>query len=207
MEPVLRKGDSIEVASPDHLRIGDLIVFQSEGQLVCHRIRKILEDGRVETQGDASSFPDARLKIESIFGKVRKIHRVMRIPGFSWIRKFESPVRQVIEILKRNSVLNPFLRTILSSQVRFFLAHRSVKSLEGYEDWELREGNFLAAEAAGSEMLLVARFKNSWLASLHLGSQKLQIRRLVSGLGIEETLKTIAKDLESCLSLQSKSAI
>ena len=79
MSPSMNVGDLVVVApqSPDDLKVGDVIVFQSPigNSLVCHRIIAITqEDGSLvfHTKGDYNEDPDPfTLQSDSIVGKVQ----------------------------------------------------------------------------------------------------------------------------------------
>jgi signal peptidase len=79
MSPSMKVGDLVVVApqSPDDLKVGDVIVFQSPigNGLICHRIIAITqEDGSLvfHTKGDNNEDPDPfTLQSNSIVGKVQ----------------------------------------------------------------------------------------------------------------------------------------
>ena len=69
MEPELAVNDMIIVVSRDSYEEGDVVVFQSYGTLIVHRIISI--DGEtVVTQGDANPSPDAPIELADIKGEV-----------------------------------------------------------------------------------------------------------------------------------------
>lgn len=69
MEPELQINDMIIVTAQDSYQVGDVVVYQSYGTLIVHRI--ISMDGEtVITQGDANGTPDPAIKISDIKGEV-----------------------------------------------------------------------------------------------------------------------------------------
>lgn len=69
MEPELEVDDLIIVKQQDEYFVGDMVVFQSHGVLIVHRI--IAMDGEtVITQGDANNTADDPIQLEDIKGSV-----------------------------------------------------------------------------------------------------------------------------------------
>lgn len=69
MEPELQVNDMIIVTARDSYGVGDVVVYQSYGTLIVHRIISI--DGEsVITQGDANQTPDPAIKLSDIKGEV-----------------------------------------------------------------------------------------------------------------------------------------
>lgn len=82
MEPTLYKGDLLLVKAQSDYSAGDIVVYQSAGILVVHRIIEI--DGTtVTTQGDANNAPDEPFDAGCIKGSV-----VGRIPGVGYVIDF-----------------------------------------------------------------------------------------------------------------------
>ncbi len=69
MEPELSKNDLIVVKAQDEYFVDDIVVFQSKGDLVVHRIIRFEGDTAV-TMGDANNVEDEPINIDSIKGKV-----------------------------------------------------------------------------------------------------------------------------------------
>lgn len=69
MEPTLSKGDLIFVKQTDAIALGDIVVFQSDGMLVVHRVIGIDAD-TVRTQGDANNTADPMIEKTAIMGTV-----------------------------------------------------------------------------------------------------------------------------------------
>ena len=79
MEPVLHVDDLIIVRKAEEFTVGDLVVYQSEQELIVHRIVSI--DGEtVITKGDANDTEDEPISTDEIQGKV-----VRRIPAMGKI--------------------------------------------------------------------------------------------------------------------------
>lgn len=69
MEPELQVNDMIIVIARDSYEVGDVVVYQSYGTLIVHRIISI--DGEsVVTQGDANQTADPAIKLSDIKGEV-----------------------------------------------------------------------------------------------------------------------------------------
>ena len=69
MEPELSVNDVIIVQQQDGYEVGDVVVYQSSGALVVHRIVRI--DGEtVVTKGDANNVEDSEMSISLIKGEV-----------------------------------------------------------------------------------------------------------------------------------------
>lgn len=94
MEPVLYKGDLLLVKERQDYAEGDIVVYQSEGLLVVHRIIDI--DGRsVTTQGDANNIPDESFDMDCIKGEV-----VLRMPAAGYVIDFlKTPAGVIVLIL------------------------------------------------------------------------------------------------------------
>ena len=69
MEPALSVDDLILVREADTYAVGDVVVFQTGGVLVVHRIIAI-EGDTVTTQGDANPSPDEPMSTALIMGRV-----------------------------------------------------------------------------------------------------------------------------------------
>lgn len=69
MEPALSVDDLIIVQRQDSYELGDMVVFQSGGSVVVHRIIE-LDGDMVTTKGDANNAPDEEMSISNIKGVV-----------------------------------------------------------------------------------------------------------------------------------------
>jgi len=58
MSPAIERGDLLLVMRPDHVELGDIVVFEADGSVVTHRVVAIGDDGGYVTQGDANPSPD-----------------------------------------------------------------------------------------------------------------------------------------------------
>ncbi len=92
MLPFLYDGDMVLVTPfLDQLEIGDIIVYQTAGVLVTHRVIHINysnnEDTTYRTKGDNSIMPDPPIISGAIIGKViaiKRSHREMRLDNRKW---------------------------------------------------------------------------------------------------------------------------
>lgn len=82
MEPTLYKGDLLFVKEQSDYSVGDIVVYQSEGILVVHRIVATTGD-TVTTRGDANNVPDRPFDAGCIKGSV-----IGRIPGVGYVIDF-----------------------------------------------------------------------------------------------------------------------
>jgi len=76
MEPALKVNDVVIVRESDSYAVGDIVVFQSEKNLVVHRVIAA-EGDSITTQGDANNVADAPIEISAVKGEV-----VACLPGF-----------------------------------------------------------------------------------------------------------------------------
>jgi len=84
MAPTLKPGDAIAVQPVpiEALRTGDLILFEHEGQLVCHRLVGLSDDGStLLTRGDATSSPGERIGLDRVLAKVVAIRKRTVLAG------------------------------------------------------------------------------------------------------------------------------
>jgi signal peptidase I len=72
MYPIIQSNDLLIFRSSKKLdyRRGDVVVFQRGHQLVCHRIKRILPNDRLETQGDSCIQSDGEVSKTDILGVV-----------------------------------------------------------------------------------------------------------------------------------------
>lgn len=82
MEPTFSAGDLIVVQETDVLSVGDIVVYQSGGSLVVHRIIQAGEEAII-TQGDANNVDDGVIQRSAVKGKV-----LFWIPGLGNIVSF-----------------------------------------------------------------------------------------------------------------------
>lgn len=86
MEPTLRVDDLIIVRQAEHYSEGEIVVYQSAGELIVHRI--LSADGETfTTKGDANNTADAPITADAIRGTVvsrvpfaGKLVRILRTP-------------------------------------------------------------------------------------------------------------------------------
>lgn len=75
MAPTLRPGDEVgvEPVPTDEFRVGDLVLFEQRGQLICHRL--VEKSAAWLTRGDAGDGPGERIRPEQVHGKVVSIRK------------------------------------------------------------------------------------------------------------------------------------
>lgn len=103
MYPVIRAGDKIYVESLKGKKPGkgDIILFKSGENMVCHRLVRIFERNGTtyyQTRGDAFFHKDTSITYEQIIGRVVRIDR----PSMSWTRK----ILLLSPFLRRVTILN-----------------------------------------------------------------------------------------------------
>lgn len=81
MEPALSVNDLVLVRSADTYEVGDVVVYQSEGTLVIHRIVAISGE-TVTARGDANNADDAPVRLADIKGKL-----VLAIPNLGAVTR------------------------------------------------------------------------------------------------------------------------
>lgn len=96
MLPLLRPGDTVCIAPccPEHVRPGEIIIFQRGNTLITHRVLACSAHS-LQTRGDSCRFSDAPIQAADILGRVvaierdgsrhpikqRAWHRLYRVPG------------------------------------------------------------------------------------------------------------------------------
>ena len=87
MEPTISIDDMILVKKADEYKLDDMVVFQSNNELIVHRIVNI-EDDMITTRGDANNTDDEPIHVSSIKGKVVGI-----VDNIGWFIDFlKSPI-------------------------------------------------------------------------------------------------------------------
>ena len=91
MEPELSVNDLVIIAKSDSYETGDTVVYQSQGDLIIHKI--IETDGvTAVTQGTANNIPDEPIPVEAIKGKL-----VLKLPKIGLaVRGIRTPIGVVI---------------------------------------------------------------------------------------------------------------
>lgn len=99
MEPTLSVDDLIIIKKTDDYKVDDVIVFQTEGIVVVHRVVGMEEDMYV-TRGDANNVNDEPIHEKNIIGEV-----IFVVPGIgNIIEAIKSPVG-MISILSVSFIL------------------------------------------------------------------------------------------------------
>ncbi len=115
MFPVIRTGDRITIeAVSGKPSIGDIIVFQSNGQMICHRLVKTFKKDGVQyyqTRGDAFFKRDMPITYEHIIGRVIQIQRT-NVSIYRRILLILSPITNRFTILNA-AVVRMLIKTRL----------------------------------------------------------------------------------------------
>ncbi len=70
MVPTLNVNDVVVVKSSDSYSVGDIVVFQKDGDMVIHRLIEYDEaEGMIKTKGDANNVDDGYTSIDAVKGK------------------------------------------------------------------------------------------------------------------------------------------
>lgn len=93
MEPTLKVNDLVFITESDTYEVGDIVVYQSENQLIIHRIKSISDD-KIITQGDANNIADSPIYPNQIKGKF-----VFRIPIIGFVFKMLKTVPGTLCVL------------------------------------------------------------------------------------------------------------
>ncbi len=94
MFPLIGTGDKITISTIRNPKIGDILVFRRDDQMVCHRLVKAFERNgtrHFQTRGDSFFNPDEPVTADQILGRVIRIERG-RIPLVRRILLFAYPV-------------------------------------------------------------------------------------------------------------------
>jgi signal peptidase len=130
MTPAIRAGDAILARPVSHRpRVGDVVVYEAQGQVVTHRVVEVTPEG-VVTKGDANEAADPWVVMPSqIRGRM-----VMRLPYVGWVLAFlRHPVGWVL--------------LVVVPAVAFVLLY-GVRTLRAYGQW--RSGAERLSPADGS---------------------------------------------------------
>lgn len=120
MEETLSVNDLAVIHRQKEYEIGDIIVYQSDGELIIHRIIK-MEGDKLVTQGDANHVPDTPIRFSDIKGKM-----IGHIPGIGVIvRRLKTPVGILV--------------TLAAAVLLLELSYRKEGSKEEQEQEKLRE--------------------------------------------------------------------
>lgn len=120
MEDTLSIDDLVLVHRQKEYEVGDIVVYQSDGDLVIHRVIE-MEGDKLITQGDANLVPDAPVRFSAVKGKM-----IGHIPGIgAVVRRLKTPVGVVL--------------TLAAAVLLLELSYRKDGSEEEQEQEKLRE--------------------------------------------------------------------
>ena len=208
MYPTLRKGDqlTIEHVTPTQLRIGDLILFHRQGQLICHRLVALDQTRpipRLITKGDAATQSDEPLGPDQVLGKVVAIKTTGRLSGtlrFAFHHEKEYLKRRIaagLLALQRSQAYRRLMRALLSRGFRF-----SVGLPEGsrwYRYQAIVGNQCLEVHAGHQRFRLIANLAGNCVAGLSVQGkpdgfwvETLHVRLPYRGLGLGSHLLKLA---------------
>ena len=115
MFPFSPPGTILFFEPSDRYQVGDVVLFESGGRDVAHRVVKATA-GRIVTWGDWNTFPDPDLRPESVRGKCTVMMRKGSPVYMHWpaMRLFNLALATVLPTAK--TVLRPLLVRLRSSQ-------------------------------------------------------------------------------------------
>ena len=120
MEDTLSIDDLVLVHRQKEYEVGDIVVYQTDGDLVIHRVIE-MEGDKLITQGDANHVPDAPVRFSAVKGKM-----IGHIPGIgAVVRRLKTPVGVVL--------------TLAAAVLLLELSYRKDGSEEEQEQDKLRE--------------------------------------------------------------------
>lgn len=225
MFPTLRQGDVLRVLPPGDVEAGDLVLFHLGRTLVCHRAVSALSGDTVRTRGDDVTGEGEVVRRDDLVGKVAEIRRggasldprtprAATMPariGRSVRRSADALRERVAEVSSlllgaflRRAVVRPVARLVLARSLSFALGVPApLRLVRAYRFVELgrrpidpdRARTALRALPSLREAIVLARIGSVTVGTMAVGSGEVQIRRAGAGLGIEETLRAMAKEL------------
>lgn len=217
MYPTLTKEDrlTVEPAQPEQLRVGDLVLFHHQGQLICHRLVGVQGTGpalRLLTKGDATTGSGELLEPDQVLGRVIAIERRRpRLPRWPWVGALAVRISRSAERV-RQGVAQGFrglqnyrsYRLIMRAMFSRCFAY-SVGIPEGkrwYRYHPIRPEDQPGELKGHRRFHLVARFGGTAVGSLHLRAgaagfwlEALSVRLRYRGLGVASRLVALAGEI------------
>jgi len=208
MFPTLRKGDLLTIApaTSSQLRIGDLILFHRQGQLICHRLVALHETRPVPrfiTKGDAATKSDDPIGSDQVLGKVVGIRTTGRLSGslrFAIHRKKERLKRRIaggLLALQSSQAYRRLMRAILPRGFCFSVGLPEGSRWYRYQPISRNQG--LEVQPGHRRFHLVAKLAGTCVASLSVQAkpegfwvENLYVRLPYRGLGLGSHLLTLA---------------
>lgn len=225
MFPTLRKGDVLRLLPPEAVRVGDLVLFRHDRTLVCHRVISLPDEDSVRTRGDDVAGDGELVRRADLVGKVAAIVRrgtsidprvsqgataLARLGRAVRLRATAVPARivQAVGGLLRTLLRSPPVRPAARLFVRRSLSYAvgvpgPLHLVRAYRFVELGRhpidpdaaGAALRAVPSLREAIVLARVGTVPLGTIAVRSGDVQIHRAGVGLGIEETLRSMVKEL------------
>ena len=202
MAPTLQPRDEIVVRPVplEQIRVGDLILFTHQGQLICHRLVE-MSAGALLTRGDTASSAGQRIGRDQVLGKVVKIRK-----RTVWVGLRETLRRALLPSLLRwlprlqrvrayRSLMRPIVTPALSYHLGLATGSR------WYEWQELPKDNrFPVLPHSGRPHLLLAKRGQNVVGGGRLifkhsewEYEDLYVRLRSRGLGLESDLRRLSR--------------
>jgi signal peptidase I len=217
MFPAIHKGDVIEVGPIDRIAAGDVVVFHHTGELVCHRVIDIGPGDDIHTQGDQATRHDPPIRRQDILGTVTVVIRRHRrfppavVPATSFtgvfrmrmdlllttlLNRLHDAVLNSAAFLKRRVWVRHIATRALRSALRFDIGIRApIRLVQAYRFVPFHR---IPPDAGASgDVIILARLGRYPLGTLNSASGELCVRRIAAGLGLEECLHDVRRQMQS----------
>jgi polysaccharide export outer membrane protein len=194
MSPLLRTGDAIYVerVKAEDLSVGDILVYKTEGNMVAHRLVRILrKNGRCMflTKGDTFSHVDSPLRESSLIGRVYAVRKLCL--------KFH--IRKgIFSIVNRlSSLLSP-----LSSFL--YRLRRKQKGFDAEYDTDIKSNEELFITCLLQDEFSDEKMNGEFAVLLKECSDLAVVQKLARDSGISNKLYTVLKRLNDNSALEFK---
>lgn len=120
MKPLIDQNWTLIINHTKNIRIGDIIVFKKNGEMIAHRVVRILSKNQLLTKGDASLQLDPIVYTSEIIGRVISIHKYnkdINYENLKWIK--------INYLLAKYSYLTYIIFNYLKQIRPLFLAKRN----------------------------------------------------------------------------------
>ncbi|MFO0730508.1 MAG: S24/S26 family peptidase [Nitrospiraceae bacterium] len=195
MTPTLQAGDELTIGPATGLRIGDLVLYESEEGLVCHRLRATNEAGELVMSGDAAPSATEAVDGARVKGLVSAV-----IPR----RASQQYLRHLVRQAGRRLLLGPLGRIGVALLMPWLTvticARTSIRSMALWHPIDRARGlsrrtleTRLAKTAADQRPLsLRVSFGSTMLGSLECASGRIEVGAVGRRFGLDRLFHEIA---------------
>lgn len=217
MFPTIHKGDVIEVGPAEQIAAGDVVVFYLAGMLICHRVVGISAGDDICTQGDQATGQDPPIRRQDILGKVTAVIRggrrfpptvapeasvadVFRMRMDLFLSTLQARLHGAAlasaAFLKRRAWVRQMATLVLNKYVRFDIGIRApIRLVQAYRFVHFQE--ILHGSCSSDDLIVMVRLGRYPLGTLNSASGELCVRRIAAGLGLEECLHDVRRQMQS----------